>query len=188
MSGQFPHRTLHLYYRHGHEQLEVTDSDKQTVIYRVYRTLSKPHLTICRSPGPNNNKEELVGQVSFHHFKSDIDLNVPGDPSLFMKKASLLSSNFKVHGDGGGIAWLWERDGALTSNLKLTAADGSCLAKFDNASWSRSKQGTLTIVGGMATMEAFDALVVTGLAKIELQRRANSSHQGGIIASNNVGR
>lgn len=157
------------------------------MIYRVYRTLSKPHLTICRSPGPNNNKEELVGQVSFHHFKSDIDLNMPGDLLLFMKKASLQSSNFEVRDGGGCITWLWERDGALTSNLKLAAADGSCLAKFDNASWSRSKQGTLTIMGSRATMEACDALIVTGLAKIELQRRANSSHQGGIIANNNFG-
>lgn len=179
MFGQPHPRTLHLYYRHGHDQLEVTDEDKSTVLYRVYRTSSKPHLTVCRAPTPSS-KEELVGQVSFHHFKSDIDLNVPGNP-LSMKKVGLLSSDFEVH--GAGIAWKWERDGALTSNLKLTAADGSCLAKFDNASWSRSKQGTLTVMGE-PPVELFDALVVTGLAKIELQRRANSARQGGIVAAN----
>ncbi|KAJ3481409.1 hypothetical protein NLG97_g7827 [Lecanicillium saksenae] len=182
MFGQPHPRTLHLYYRDGHHQLEVCDEDKQTVLYRVYRTSSKPHLTVCRAPGPKNN-EEMVGQISFHHFKSDVDLNVPGNP-LSMKKAGFLSSDFEVHGDG--IAWKWERDGAMTSNIKLTAADGSCLAKFDNASWSRSKQGTLTVMGIPPT-EMFDALIVTGLAKIEYQRRSASTRNGSTLNAATVG-
>lgn len=178
MFGQPHPRTLHLYYRDGHHQLEVCDEDKQTVLYRVYRTSSKPHLTVCRAPGPKNH-EEMVGQVSFHHFKSDIDLNVPGHHLLSMKKAGFMSSDFDVRGDG--IAWTWERDGAMTSNLKLTAAaDGGCLAKFDNASWSRSKQGTIAVMGIPPT-EVFDALIVTGLAKIEYQRRSNSTRNGAAI-------
>ncbi|XWW96715.1 hypothetical protein V2A60_004694 [Cordyceps javanica] len=183
MFGQHHPRTLHLYYRDGHHQLEVCDEDKHTVLYRVYRTSSKPHLTVCRVAGPKNN-EEMVGQVSFHHFKSDIDLNVPGHHALCMKKAGLLSSNFEVRGDG--IEWEWRRDGALTSNLKLKAADGSCLAKFDNASWSRSKQGTLEVMGVPPT-GMLDAVVITGLAKIELQRRANSSRSGAGINAATAG-
>ncbi|KAJ6781113.1 hypothetical protein PWT90_00694 [Aphanocladium album] len=155
MFGQPHPRTLHLYYRDGHHQLEVCDEDKQTVLYRVYRTSSKPHLTVCRAPGPKNN-EEMVGQVSFYHFKSDVDLNVPGNP-LSMSKAGFLSSDFE-----------------------LTAADGSCLARFDNASWSRSKQGTLTVMGIPPT-EMFDALIVTGLAKIEYQRRSASTRNGSTL-------
>lgn len=172
-------RELHLYYRDGHSRLEVLDSDKQTVLYVVYRTSSKPHLTICRAP-THKTPERMVGQVSFHHFSSAIDLNMVDGP-VTMKKQGMLSSTYNVSGEG--IRWKWERDGALTSNLKLVDEMGGrgVLATFENASWSVKKQGKLLVrvEGGWE----WDVAVVTGLAKVEYQRRSQSTQNGAINAS-----
>lgn len=177
-------RELHLYYRDGHSRLEVLDSDKQTVLYIVYRTSSKPHLTICRAPTYNNTPEKMVGQVSFHHFSSDIDLNMVGG-EVTMKKKGMLSSTYHVSGDG--IRWRWERDGALTSNLKLVDEMGGkgVLATFENASWSVKKQGKLVV--GVDGGREWDVVVVTGLARVEGQRRTREMREGMVSGSVGTG-
>lgn len=176
-------RELHLYYRDGHSRLEVLDSDKQTVLYIVYRTSSKPHLTICRAP-TRNSPERMVGQVSFHHFSSDIDLNMVEVP-VTMKKKGMLSSGYSVSGDG--IRWRWERDGALTSNLKLVDEVGGrgVLATFENASWSVKKQGRLVV--GVEGGWEWDVVVVTGLARVEYQRRGRETQNGAVYGSVGTG-
>lgn len=137
-------RELHPYYRDGHSRVEVTDFDKRTVLYIAYRTSSKPHLTLCRVP-IKDEPERLVGQVSYHHFKSKIDLNCVKIP-INMEKAGLISSNFEVRGPG--IQWTWGRHGATTSNLKLTDANAVILANLDNASWSAGNEAKLQSITG----------------------------------------
>lgn len=176
------HRELHLYYRDGHSRLEVTDSDKQTILYTVHRASSKPHLTIFRAPTPYG-RGFIIAQVSFHHFSSAINLDVPAPvPPLAMRKTSKLSSNYEVH--GRDINWRWERDGAMTSNIRLVdCVGGGVLARFENASFSTKKQGTL-IVWGRPSWEVLDAIIITGLAKVEYQRRSSAAVAGGLNAAN----
>ena len=176
-------RRLHLYYHDGHSQVRVTDSDKHTVLYIAYRSSSAPHLTLCAAtPG---EKERLVGRVSFHHFKSKIDIDAVAAP-LEMTKGRFLSSNVSV--TGSGVHWKWERDGALTSNVKLIDEEsGAELANFENASWSRSKQGTMTVNNWTPGWEVLDMIMLTGLAKVEYQRREQKKQAGGIAAANNHG-
>lgn len=174
------HRELHLYYRDGHSRLGITDSDKHTVLYTVHRASSKPHLTIFRAPSASTGGF-IIGQVSFHHFSSGIDLDRPGPP-LAMRKTSKMSSNYEVHGNS--INWRWERARALTSNIRLVDNfGGGVLARFENASFSVKKQGTLSILG-RPTWDMLDAIIIAGLAKIEYQRRSSSAQSGAINASN----
>ncbi|UNI22499.1 hypothetical protein JDV02_008384 [Purpureocillium takamizusanense] len=177
-------RTLHLYYRDGHDRVEVTDADKSTVLYVCYRTSSKPHQTICRA-ATHDKPETMVGQVSFHHFKSDIDVRMPLNPGVAMRKTGWTSSAYEVTSPGAqeGAAWTWKRDGAMTSNLKLVDARGAVLAAFDNASWSLKKQGTLTVQDWMPPPALLDVMIVTGLARVEYQRRSQKAHNGAAIAS-----
>ncbi|KAJ5370418.1 uncharacterized protein N7496_006510 [Penicillium cataractarum] len=173
-------RELHIYYRDGHSRLEVIDSNKRTVLYVVHRASSKPHLTIFRAPTPSSGGF-IIGQVSFHHFSSAIELDVPQAP-LSMQKTSKMSSNYEIHGKD--LSWRWERDRALTSNIRLVDnLGGGVLARFENASFSVKKQGTLTLLR-TPTWEMLDAIIITGLAKIEYQRRSNSSRSGAVNASN----
>ncbi|KAJ6442171.1 BSD domain-containing protein C22A12.14c [Purpureocillium lavendulum] len=177
-------RTLHLYYRDGHHRVEVTDCDKATVLYVCYRTSSKPHLTICRAPS-RDKPETMVGQVSFHHFKSDIDVRMPLNPGASMRKTGWISSAYEVTSPAqGGELWTWERDGAMTSNLKLVDGRGAILATFDNASWSRKKQGTITVNSWMPAPAVLDVMIVTGMAKVEYQRRSQKAHNGAVAAAN----
>lgn len=174
------HRKLHLYYRDGHSRLDIKDSDKHTVLYTVHRASSKPHLTIFRAPSASSGGF-IIGQVSFHHFSSAIELDGPGPP-LAMRKTSKMSSNYEVHANG--INWRWERDKALTSNIRLVDNfGGGVLARFENASFSVKKQGTLSIMGS-PTWDMLDAIIITGLAKVEYQRRSNSVNAANVAVAN----
>ncbi|GJN72109.1 hypothetical protein PLIIFM63780_005554 [Purpureocillium lilacinum] len=176
-------RTLHLYYRDGHDRVEVTDADKSTVLYVCYRTSSKPHQTICRA-ATRDKPETMVGQVSFHHFKSDIDVHMPLNPGAAMRKTGWTSSACEVTSPAqDGAVWTWKRDGAMTSNLKLVDARGTVLATFDNASWSLKKQGTITVHEWMPPAALLDVMIVTGMGRVEYQRRSQKAHNGALATS-----
>ncbi|KAF3401267.1 hypothetical protein DPV78_005975 [Talaromyces pinophilus] len=163
-------RTLHLNYQDGHSRLNVIDSDQQTVLYTVIRSSSKPQLTIFRAATPYA-AGFMIGKVTLHTWSSAIDLEIPGPP-LAMQKTSKLSSNYDVHGNN--INWRWERDKALTSDIRLVDyTAGGLLARFENASFSVKKQGTLTVFG-TPSWEIFDAIIITGLAKIEQQKETST--------------
>lgn len=102
-----------------------------------------------------------------------------------MKKKGMLSSGYSVSGDG--IRWRWERDGALTSNLKLVDEVGGrgVLATFENASWSVKKQGRLVV--GVEGGWEWDVVVVTGLARVEYQRRGRETQNGAVYGSVGTG-
>ncbi|EED14862.1 hypothetical protein TSTA_043360 [Talaromyces stipitatus ATCC 10500] len=149
----------------------------QTVLYTVHRASSKPHLTIFRAPTPHAGGF-IIGKVSPHTFSSAIDLDIPGPP-LVMQKPSKLTSNYEVYGNN--INWRWERDGALTSNIRLVdRMGGGVLARFENATFSVTKQGTLTL-SGTPMWDMLDAIIITGLAKIEHQKE--SSAQSSVAAA-----
>lgn len=170
MNGQS--RILHVYYQNGHERLLVMDTDKHTVLYTVHRNTFKPHMSIYRS-GMNGAPETLIGVASFEHFGSDIDV-VMGNISVGMKKEGLLSSTYSFSAGQLG-RWEWKRDGALTSNLKLIDHNGATIAHFENASWSLKKQGSFEIFG---MIQALDLIIVTGLARVEYQRRSAKARSG----------
>ncbi|GIJ91179.1 hypothetical protein Asppvi_010144 [Aspergillus pseudoviridinutans] len=96
-----------------------------------------------------------------------------------MKKCGFLSSSYEVF--FANTQWTWKRDGAMTSNLKLVDQRDQTLATFDNASWSLKKLGTLTI-WGEPPLHVLDAIIVSGLGRIEYQRRAQKTHSGAILA------
>jgi hypothetical protein len=220
----FP-RTLHIYYQNtGHERLVVTDTDKTTTLYTVYRNSSKPHMSFYRTPNIHGSGPEyLIGTASFHHFASDIDVfmvdpNNNNHITVDMKKenglftssvysflpgaaAAAVEQGGRYGGyDGDGGRWRWERDGALTSNLKLivnpTGHNGNgVIARFENASWSLKKQGSLEVyLGGDGEMtmqkhqqHVLDLIMVTGLARVEYQRRSAKARSGATAATNAAG-
>lgn len=71
----------------------------------------------------------------------------------------------------------------MTSNIRLVdCLGGGVLARFENASFSTKKQGTLT-VWGRPSWEVLDAIIITGLAKVEYQRRSAAAVAGGLNAA-----
>lgn len=173
--------TIHVYYRSGHERLVATAADKQTVLYTVHRQSSKPHMSFYRSYTSSNGLESafLIGTASFHHFSSKIDVEV-ANVDIGMKKEGLVSSTYSFYAGPQGDCWKWQRDGALTSNLKLVDSRGCTIARFNNASWSIKKQGTFDIFG---MMDQLDLIMVSGLARVEYQRRSASARNGAVIPS-----
>jgi hypothetical protein len=171
--------TIHIYYRSGHERLVATAADKQTVLYTVHRQTCKPHMSFYRSyPSPNGESALFIGTASFHHFKSDINVEV-ANVDIGMKKKGFMSNTYSFSAGPQG-RWKWERDGALTSNLKLVDSHGYTIARFNNASWSVTKQGTFDILG---MMDQLDLIMVSGLARVEYQRRSASTRNCAVIAS-----
>ncbi|GIK03796.1 hypothetical protein Aspvir_007870 [Aspergillus viridinutans] len=169
-------RPLHIYHRSNHGGLEILDSDKQTRLYNVYRSSSKPHMAISR-PAPGI-PEQIIGYASFHHFKSEIEVSLTAQ-DISMKICGFLSSSYNVILKD--MQWTWKRDGAMTSNLRLVDQRDQSLATFDNASWSIKKLGTLAI-WGEPPLHVLDAIIVSGLGRIEYQRRGQKNHTGAILA------
>ncbi|KAK5991757.1 hypothetical protein PT974_07791 [Cladobotryum mycophilum] len=163
-------RFLHIYYSNGRDKLQVMDHDKSTVLYTVHR----------KREG-ENTQVVVVGKVSFHRVSSAIDVDVP-DKNLSMKKAGWPSSSYRV--TGPDLAWKWEQDGIVTSSLRLVderrgAGNGKVLARFEFASWSRKKQGSMSVYGeAVRGRDVLDRVVVSGLAMVEEQRRNGSAGAG----------
>lgn len=172
-------RKLHLYFQDGHSRVEITDFDKRTVLYVVYRNSSKPHLTLCEA-SMKGESDRFIGQISYHHFKSKIDMHYARSP-INMEKAGFMSSDFQVNGPG--IQWAWERDGAMTSNLELVDEHGSVMAQFESSTWSKDKLGKITIHKWPPAQDVLDIILLTGMAKIEYQRRDKKSTAAAVAVS-----
>ncbi|KAH8692958.1 hypothetical protein BGW36DRAFT_385595 [Talaromyces proteolyticus] len=129
-------------------------------------------------PSPNGELSVLIGTASFHHFSSGIDVEM-ANVDIGMKKEGLVSNTYSFSAGHQG-RWQWQRDGALTSNLKLVDSRGYIIARFNNASWSVKKQGTFDILG---MMDQLDLIMVSGLARVEYQRRSASTRNGAVLAS-----
>lgn len=67
----------------------------------------------------------------------------------------------------------------FTANLCCVTERGECVARFDNANWSMTKEGKLEIVDRGMPKGVLDEVVVSGLAMIEHQRRNNGASGGG---------
>lgn len=154
-----------------HKDLEIIDSSKSTAIYKGRIQRSKPQVFISRV-SDQALAAQTVGEASFHKFSSDIDVQINGQP-LSMSRKTVFSSEHELN--GAGLDWSWSRDGLMTSDLKLVNKNsGRTLAIIRRETWSRKKLGTIEILEAQPA-QILDAIVVTGLAKWELQRRKQRS-------------
>lgn len=154
-----------------HKDLEIIDSTRNTAIYQGRLQRSKPQVFISRV-ADQALATQAVGEASFHKFSSDIDLQINGQP-LNMCRKSIFSGEHELN--GAGLEWCWSRAGLMTSDLKLVNKNsGRTLAIIQRETWSRKKLGTIEILETQPA-HILDAIVVTGLAKCELQRRKQRS-------------
>ncbi|KAK3192661.1 hypothetical protein K4F52_001460 [Lecanicillium sp. MT-2017a] len=174
MSGE-----LDLVYHDGHAQVHVVDTQSKATIYIADRSSSD--FTLTSSP-VDHEKYRGVGRAQFHITSSKIDLEtLTGD--VAMSKAGMLTHDFKV--TSPNVNWRWERDGAVGSGIKLTDG-GRELASFESKTFSRSTLGTFTIHNWPPPQDVLDLIVLTGLAKIEFNKRQDKKvAAAGIIGSNN---
>lgn len=153
-------------FRDSSHGIRIVDQARGETLYVCEGGRFKRDTTITR-PGGRNHPAVMVGTYRFPSFSSDIDISVPGEP-MAMERKGMWSDKHIVQSKR--FRWQWEKDRAFSRDLNLVDQSGAVLAQFDNAAYSMSTAGTLTIRTPISDHD-MDCVVVTGLAKIEAQKR-----------------
>lgn len=148
-----------------------------TVENRSGSLTSAPLLSVL-TVGPS---PRLIGTASFHKMSSDIELTVHGNAQT-IKRHGVFSRPYAMQSFATGAQLQWKTEG-LTSDLKLTDVQtGTVLGKFNNASFSLKKQGSLEI-NAMGSAQLFEEILVSALGVVECRRRAAAATAGASSAS-----
>ena len=154
-----------------HKELEIINSNGNTPVYAGRLQRSKPQVLVSRVADQAIGAQ-AIGQASFHKLSSDIDVQLNGQLANMHRKGGF-STAHEV--SVAGLNWSWAKDGFMTNDLKLEDNNsGRIIARFQRAKWSRKKLGTIQILGTHPP-HILDAIVITGLAKMELVRRRQRS-------------
>ncbi|RCI13270.1 hypothetical protein L249_1199 [Ophiocordyceps polyrhachis-furcata BCC 54312] len=166
--------TLHIYSPHFFSRkLQVTDSEKHTVLYNVrYKTLGRPDMIVNRGQGKDD--DNVIGSLTFRCWSSDIDAETPLGRIQMTKKSCFSGSH---HFTCDGSTWCWKRGGGFYCHLQLVDDNGRPVATLERPAWACRKQGTITVLQEVSS-STLDVIVITALAKLEAKRRQERRNQG----------
>lgn len=166
-------RTLHIY-REGLTQKRGTvyDSDKTTPLYLIRNSWAagwsgKPNVEIT-SPGTG----QVIATVTFHAWSRTVDFMLHGQ-ALPMDPAGWFTRSYTFQSPIGTLKW--QKTGIWGYSLQCVTERGEWLARFDTAYFSMRKEGRLEIVSRELPQMLVDQLVVTGIAMVEIEKRAHAS-------------
>lgn len=168
-------RLFQVYNKNHHEELEIFDSDDTTLLYHVNRDLEgknkhKFELSRCPRNADGTYNKEVLARFAVYRFDAVIKLD-SFEEEIAMKNVSTTSSKYDISSLKFHATWM--KDGVFSSDMKLVDPSGQVLAKYEVASFSKSKQGRIHIVDHLD--EAIvDLIVITGVAKMEKQRMDNN--------------
>lgn len=165
-------RVLHLSLNNSHNCRDIFDSDRNTLLYTVYETASRPQLKVY-TPESQGQPAQLVGEISYHALSSSINVSMAAR-KLEMHKAGRYGA--KLTSDQGD--WLWESTDVKTT--ELTDSSGNILASYDSDLLLfivNPRQGSITLYGSPSEGRV-DQIVVTALAMARRQRRGMSRRTG----------
>lgn len=162
-------RILHLIYNDDHTVLHVLDSDNTTELYTVDRRRSKPNLIVNRG-----DKVEIP--ITLNGTRVAMDIEFP-EGTVQLSPSGKYNHDFSTSALSGS----WKAS-SVTSNLTLVDAAGSDLARFDKASLSTTKQGTLEILRDVSQAE-LDVIIATGLAMVQHEKRLGGGLTNAFLAA-----
>lgn len=175
-------RTLH-FYNDGRKVIEIFDSDKKTLLYRVDMQRSKPHITVSRAFDKDTKGVVPIGTITNHRWSSKMDVEIAGCPPITME-SGFMSTRYPINLPQ--LNGEWSNKGAMSADLVFKTAAGKRMALFEHSSWARHKKGKLHLTGDTSQAE-LDALIVTSLARIDQQRRASNGAAAGAAAGGAAG-
>lgn len=153
--------------RDSHNRLSLVSKFDKTVLYRADISHGRNGDISVYQSGTSTSADPRIGQALFTSLKSDIKIQSGGE-MVKMKRKGLFSETHVLNGPG--FSWAWEKKGLFSKDVRLLDGQGRVLAEFDNAAFSTSNRGTLTIMGSMDSV-TLCWIVVSALAKIEYTRR-----------------
>lgn len=172
------HRLLHIYPKGmTHRHAEILDSDKQTPLYRIQVNSgglfsSKPHVTVV-----NAASNALVGTVTFHSMSRKIDLTINEQPTT-LSKSGIFTSVHEFRSSALAGSLKWKRDGLFSGGNMLCIDEKEQLfARFQASRSSMKKERKFELSPGVGGV-LMDEIVVSGIAMVELMRRAAAAGAG----------
>lgn len=167
-------RTLH-FYNEGRKTIEIFDTDKKTLLYRVDTAHSKPHITVSRAFERGSKSVIPIGTVTNHRWSSKMDVQISGCPLIIME-SGFMSSRYPINLPQ--LKGEWSDKGPMSADLVFQTSKGKRMALFEHSRWARNKEGKMHLEGGVSQAE-LDALIVTGVARIDEQRRSRKNAAAG---------
>lgn len=168
-------RLLQVYNKNHHEELEIFDSEDSTLLYHVSRDLEgkskhKFELSRCLRNADGTYNKEIVARFAVYRFDAVIKVDC-FEEEITMTNVSTTSTKYDISSLKFHATWM--KDGVFCSDIKLVDRSGQVLAKYEVASFSRSKHGRIHIVDHLDDA-IVDLIVITGVAKMEKQRMDNN--------------
>ncbi|KAJ2968408.1 hypothetical protein NQ176_g9193 [Zarea fungicola] len=117
-------RTLH-FYSNGRKVIEIFDTDKKTLLYRVDMQRSKPNITVSRVLHKDTSTTgDLVpiGTVTHHSFSSKMDVEISGCPPFTMQ-SGFMSSRYRINLPQ--LSGEWSSKRAMSNDLVFQTSAGT---------------------------------------------------------------
>lgn len=166
---------IHVHF--GTNSLSLLDSDDKTPLYTVKISRKTPQIQLVTLHDNYGNDdtgpEPRLYTAAFRMLSMEVKLSMRGHvvtlrrPYTFSRTYSFESITLP------GITFLWEADGALTGDFKLTRKDDrQVLSRFRNKVLSVTELGSFEIVGEV-TARLKEEILISGLAVLVMVQSLN---------------
>ena len=175
-----PSRTLHVHYDSKcNANCTILDTDISTPLYQVEtHRLRSPQIAISSA-----TTGQEVGTAKLHGPSSNLECTLGSlSTRCTIKSKGLFKDGCTFPSPMGakeGATWTWRGDSVSKVNIVCEDEMGMVVAKFETANWDLKKSGRLELMGKVDGRDevkrmAMEAVLITGMALIEYQRRRSS--------------
>ncbi|KAJ5807800.1 hypothetical protein N7474_009069 [Penicillium riverlandense] len=171
-----PIQMIHIHYRGRFLSLLDSDDTTQLYIVKVCRETPQMELVRTNSSAAPQNTGCLIPELctaSFNHLSLNVSLNIRGI-QVRLKRHGTFSRTYVFESTASpGTTLLWEADGALTGDFKLSDQfTGRVVARFRNKLFSTSEVGSLEMIGDLEEVLQ-EEVVISCLAVLVMVQSLN---------------
>ncbi|KAJ5601064.1 hypothetical protein N7510_010598 [Penicillium lagena] len=171
-----PIQMIHIHYRG--KFLSLLDSDDATPLYTVKVCRETPQMELVRmnrSAAAQNTSPQIPEPctASFNYLSLNVSLSIRGI-QVRLKRHGTFSRTYAFESTASpGTTMLWEADGALTGDFKLSDQfTGRVVARFRNRLFSTSEVGSLEMIGEVEEVLQ-EEIVISCLAVLVMVQSLN---------------